>query len=337
VIVVVFSCNFEAIPRTITSGVEVRFFPRTEGTANEVSGAGATPAYHWIFGDGDTSDVANPVHTYPSTPSPTSWNVTLIACDSSGATCEFTINDFIASDDEENIPGLPTGGSFFKVCVILRKWFAPHTPVTFTILSRGGNIENPMRLLKPVSTDEMDRIGTLRFSVLDIGTATQTQIGYLEEGVDVTFIVGYDVAFTGIIRRVTKNTQCGFSSTNRVNMWDIECDSDLARLRQSSIVTAALSAEGDSFRDTPGYLVRRVLTPDSGVYVPSWGDHRGVISCIDMKVAYQLNSSTSAESAGSRYEHLDTIHNLTNYDLRSRGYYKVFRYDTITEAEIPPN
>jgi hypothetical protein len=150
--------------------------------------------------------------------------------------------------------------------------------------------------------------------------------------------MGSEITFDGIIRRVTKNTQCGYESTNRVNMWDVECDSNLAILRQVSVDTTALTDLGSGIIDSPGYILRRILIPTSvGIWTWTGGDYRGVINNVDTKIAYQLNSSSQIEGAGARYEHLMVLHELTNYDLRVRPKYKVYRYDNLVNAEIPPS
>jgi len=330
-----FACTFDAIPRTITSGGSVRFFPTVSGTTNEIVLVGATPAYYWEFGDGDTSSDSTPVHVYPVTSTPETWNVTLTVCDASGATCSFTITDFITSEYADNISSILSGGAL-KIAIVLRNPLYPAYPPDLTILTRTGNLENPMRLLNVVSTDTMDMIGTLKFTVLDTGDATQTQINYLQERVLVTLVMGTEVTFDGIIRRVTKNSQCGYNSENRVNMWDVECDSNLAILKQVSVDTTALTTLGSGIIDTPGYILRRILTPTSiGFWTRTGGDYRGVINNVDTKVAYQLNSSSQIESAGARYEHTMVLHGLTNYDLRVRPKYKVYRYDYLVDADFP--
>jgi len=329
----VFACTFDAIPRTITSGGSVRFFPTVSGTTNEIVAVGATPAYHWHFGDGDTSDIATPIHVYPVTSTPVNWDVTLTVCDGSGATASFTITDFITSESSDSISGLLSGGSAFKIAIILRNPLESGSIPDLTILTRNGNIENPMNLLNVVSTDAMDMIGTLKFTVLDTGGSTQTQINYLQGGVCVTLVMGTEVTFDGIIRRVTKNAQCGYNSYNRVNMWDVECDSSLAKLKLADVDITALSVEGVMLKETPGYLLLRVLTPNSSaVWSLSYGDNRGVICNVDCKQSFQLNSSTKAESVGSRYDQVTKLQELTNYDLRARPVYKVYRYVSLNEA-----
>lgn len=322
-----FACTFDAIPRTITSGGSVRFFPTASGTVNEIT------SYAWDFGDSSSSAEPTPIHVYPVTTTPETFDVTLTVGDASGATCSFTITDFITSEDANNIDGVMVGGTYFRIAIILKNPKESGEVPDLTILTREGNVENPMRLLNVVSTDTMDMIGTLKFTVLDVGDATQAQINFLQERVTVTLVMGTEITFDGVIRRVTKNAQCGYESTNRVNMWDIECDSNLAILRQVSVDTTALTAFGSGIISTPGYILRLILTPTSvGFWTWTGGDYRGVVSNVDTKVAYQLNSSSQIEGAGSRYEHTMVLHDLTNYDLRARPVYKVYRYVCLNEA-----
>ena len=115
-------------------------------------------------------------------------------------------------------------------------------------------------LLTPQSVDSIDKIGTLSFSLLDVGTASTTEQSLVAEGVSIIAITGMTCTFSGVIRRVTQNTQNGFTSSAKLKLWDLECDSDLARLKNLKVSASALPTSGETIIDSPGNIAQRILS-----------------------------------------------------------------------------
>ena len=493
------ACYFDAIPRSILSGGSVRFFPRVEGNTAPITGAGATPAFFWDFGDGTTSTDATPIHQYPTSASPTSWAVSLTVCDAAGNVATLSSDNFITSEaigstativnagfetgdltgwgsshtgdgsdatvtvttgakqtgtygcrlwaratnsdesaatvtkilnvasfDEITIPykinavpslgdgenyslflslsvidsdseasniqignilnpsvgdwtafsitksaieslmaeisatwpldgnttlsivgGISVSGEteykeveiftdnlnvikysapllpstgYLEICVIFENPAATTTP-SFMIMNRNPNLTCHMYLQTPKPLMSLDKVGTMTFSVLDLGDSTDTEKAFVAEGINVIAVMGQNVTFSGVIRRVTQNVQAGFDSTSKLKLWDVECDSDLAKLKKIPVNSTALTVSGAKILDSPGYIARRILQPSD-----TQADIRGIIGCIDHSILYQLNSATQEESAGSMYEHLQKLYGLTNYDLNVRPEVKTFDY-----------
>ena len=115
-------------------------------------------------------------------------------------------------------------------------------------------------LLKPVVGQTIDKIGTCTFSLLDVGNSTAAEKTLVVEGVSIVVLQGMSCVFSGIVRKVTQNTQNGFDGTNRIYQLDLECDSDLARLAKVKVAAAALPTKGQTIIDSPGNIARRILT-----------------------------------------------------------------------------
>lgn len=301
------SVNFDAVPRGIHSAGRVRFFPRVTGATAGMAGAST---FLWSFGDGDTSTDWNPVHDYPATAIPKTYTVSVTVTDASGATATQTYQNFITQNAEDNIDDPQNDGSLFEVSAMLYG-----TPGSMFVFRTPWD-NCTLHMLNPIITASIDKIGTLTFSLLDVGNSTATERALMVEGTGVTFFQGKNAIFSGVVRRVAQNTQCGFEITTRVKLWDFECDSDLARLKKLRVNPNSYNADGDPYYDTPGNIVRAILAPEAGEF-----DTRGVINCTDTKIVYKLNSQ-EAEDSGSRYEHLMTLHGLTNYDLVTRPVFR---------------
>lgn len=302
--------------------------------ARPLCGYGATPAFLWDFGDGSaTSELATPTHTYDDATGKTTYDVSLTICDSNNVVKTITKESFITVDVDDNLPEYVASGSFLVTVVIKRPTYDQyHVPTyDYIIISRNGNNSCNLKLQKVVSTDSMDVIGTLKFSVLNDGTFAESNPGWITEGNFVEVFLGQELTFSGLIRRVTTNTQAGHNSQNVVEVLDVECDSHHAFLKQFPVDVWALASAGQNIVDSPGLLLRRIMYPTTLDWVVQVGDYRGIINCIDANTSYKLNSSSASEQAGSQYQHIMALHELTNYDLRIREIYSVFRYSYLDD------
>jgi PKD domain len=244
----VFACSFTAIPRSITSGGSVRFFPVISGATKPIV------TYAWTFGDTGTSTDATPIHTYPAVATYTTYNIGLTVTDSSGATASHSETAFISSDLASNVPSVPNDGTYHAVSVLL------NDGTNSMLVNRNPWGGSSYTLLTPKIDTSIDKIGTFTFSLLDLGNSNSTEQATVQEGVSVVVIMGVNCIFSGLIRRVTQNTQNGFTASNKVKLWDIECDSDLARLKNIKVSSSALPTQGQTIIDSPGNIAQRILT-----------------------------------------------------------------------------
>jgi hypothetical protein len=315
------ACDFDAIPRSITSAGSVRFFPRVSGFTKPIV------TYDWDFGDGTThSAKPTPIHAYPVVTVPTTYTVTLVVTDSNGGTATLAKTNYIRSDAVANVSAPPNDGTYPAISVLI------YDDTTSMLVNRNPWTGCHLYLLYPKTVDSIDKIGTGTFSLLDVGDSSATEKALMAEKKFVVFILGKTIIFSGKIRRITQNTQSGFDTTTRVKLWDVECDSDLAKLQMVNIDSSVLQADGKPLYDTPGNIARKILKETSPARPVI-----GVINCVDTKVVYQLNSTTVAEQAGNQYDHMMALMAQNNYDLRSRADFLLYNYTGFDGATVITN
>ena len=242
---------FTAIPRATVSAGSVRFFPSVSGNINPITN------YHWDFGDSTAHvDGNTPIHVYPTVLAYTSYDVTLTITESDTHSSIATVSDFIAVDIVGNVPAVATDGTYEAISVLL--WDGTNQ----MLVNRNPWAGSSYYLLNPVIKTSIDKIGTMTFTLLDAGSSTAGEKATVAEGINVIAIMGQTCIFSGLIRRVTQNSQTAFASTTKIQMWDIECDSDLAKLKKLKVAAAALALtpEGETIIDSPGNVAQRILT-----------------------------------------------------------------------------
>jgi PKD repeat protein len=243
--------SFTAIPRATTSGGSVRFYPLISGNVHKVV------SYDWDFGDEtDHGTVATPIHVYPTVSTYTTYNVTLTITESNSEETEGTISDFIAVDDADNVPAVPTDGTYQAISVLL--W----NDTNQMLVNRNPWAGSSYYLLKPEIKNSIDKIGTMTFTLLDVGNSTAAEKTTVSEGNYVLAIMGQTAIFSGVVRRVTQNNQTAFTNTTtKMQMWDVECDSDLGSLKNLKVSQTALDLTqyGETIFDSPGDIAQRIL------------------------------------------------------------------------------
>jgi len=311
--------GFEALPRSITSGGSVRFFPRTNSTKPVIG-------YDWDYGDATAhGTTATPIHAYPTVVTYTTYDVALTLTYADSTTETTTHVKFISSDAIANVTASPTDGTNLAISVFL--YDGTNMMMAHRIAWTGCSYY----LLEPKITEDIDKIGTATFTLLDVGNSTVTEQSLIKSDTSVIIIMGKSIIFSGTVRRAIQDVTNAFAATTQVKKWDFECDSDLAKLQKTNVDSSILSVGGVPIYDTPGNIVRTILTPTSPAR-----DTRGVINCVDTKITYKLNSNQS-ESVGNQYDHIMNIAAQNNYDLRSRPDYLVYPYTAFNGATVITN
>jgi hypothetical protein len=248
-----------ATPPTVISAGSVRLTPGISGLITPIE------TFDWDYGDGTAhGTAATPIHAYPTVTVYTSYDVVLTVTEVSGDVHTLTVNDIVSVDTLAHVTVIPTDGTYFAVSAVI------YNDTDSTVVNRNpwgvtGASGCLFYLRTPVIQPSIDKIGVATFTILDIGTTAlnaymTAQRGLLAEGNNVLIVIGKEVVFSGLIRRVSQNTQAGFSSTNKVQMFDVECDSDLARLKKQSVASTALPTTGDIIIDSPANIFRRIMS-----------------------------------------------------------------------------
>ncbi len=309
--------TIEVIPKGIFSAGAVRFYPRFTSSVPGMYGASS---FYWQFGDGATSTSWNPYHVFPTVTGASPYNVSVTIKDAAGGGgYSTTVQWLVVQDVESAIDEPQNDGTYFAVSVLLyddagNSMLANRSPWTGC----------SMNLLSPKVALHLDKIGTATFSLLDVGTSTATERGLVSEGTNVLIYACNSIVFSGTVRRVTQDLQNGFTSTTRIKKWDLECDSDLARLTKKSPIYVQY---GKAINDTPGNIARAILAP-----TPNTWDARGIINCTEGRILYNLSSSYTSEDPGSMYEHLLSIQSATNYDLMDRPDFLIYEFSAFDGA-----
>jgi PKD repeat protein len=303
-----YACDFDASTEGIISAGSFRFFPRVSGFSKPIA------SWTWVWGDGTTDGTDEcPVHAYPTVVARTSYDVTLTVVDVDSNTATITKDDFVTLAPT---PALAFPENFHAASVFISDG------TNSMVVNRRAWTYCHLMVNNITTNDPLDKIGTAKFTIVDKGDSSATEKSLIAEGMSVVVFMGQAITFSGRIRRCTSLIQNQYLDSTRVRIWEVECDSDLAKLSSVNIDSAALTAAGTYQFDTPGNLARIILTPSTGVK-----DTRGIIDCTGVKVEFQLNSLTSAESAGDQYSKIMTLQASTNYDLRTRPDCAVYEFD----------
>jgi hypothetical protein len=268
--------------------------------------------------------VATPIIEYPSVASLTKYDVKLTVTDSNSGTATHTETDYIVIDITGHVAAMPTDGTYQRISVFV------YDDTNSMMVNRTATSICNLLLMNPVIVNTIDKSTEATFSILDIGNSTATEKLLISEGKNVIAIQNKFIIFSGAIRRVSRNTQGAFAATDKIQIWDVECDSDLLKLAGMNVDSTALVASGAKVNDTPGNIARRILTPGAG----EW-DWRGNICCNDTKVSFQLNSANIEEQVPSRYELITALRTLTNYDLITRYEFEVHEYSIYDSGGSP--
>lgn len=242
--------SFKAIPRAIDSEGEVRFYAMVSGSVRPIK------TCVWDFGDSTaTAEGWTLVHTYPVASSYSHYDVSLKVYDSDGIETCATVTDFIASYDKTTV-ATPVD------------WYEYYSPISVLMFNDEASmlatrIATRMcsyYLMNPKINTSIDKIGTMTFTLVDIGNSTAAEQAIVAEGSYVVAIMGLSVVFSGIIRRASNDTQGAFAdSTIKLKKWEIECDSDLGKLRKLKVNGTSLPVSGQIIIDNPINIARRIM------------------------------------------------------------------------------
>lgn len=271
------------------------------------------------------SSQPNPICYYRNFAAGTEWNTVVNITDSQGNTASLTRNNYVNLDIVANVPVPPNDGTYQAVSVLLynatESALITRVPPNGTVLGFSN-----FYLMYPDIVNNLDKMGTATFSLLDTGNSTATDQSLNTTGTFVMIFSGQNLVFSGKIQTSSQSTQNGFSSTNAVILWNVTCESDYGKLLALNVPAAALDPNGYAIVDSPGDIARRILQPVAGIF----GDWQGKICCEDIQIGFQLNSANNLQSAGDIYDKMETLRVQSTYDLRTRMDYLIFEYSTFT-------
>lgn len=177
---------------------------------------------------------------------------------------------------------------------------APQTGVA-TIINRRWTPNNGFIYSDLTFKDSINKSGTATFTITAKGTQTADEETLLLSDNCVVIIAGNCVAWSGKILRSEQSKMTLFNSSSNAKQWDIECETDISKLRTQNINPANKGTHIGSI----GYVVTKLLEP---TIVKTLGSPR--TSPID----YTFNGD-SYDPALRSTEGPDITYNITDADM----------------------
>jgi len=284
---------------------------------------GANSSQHLYHG----SDQQNPIAPY-RTIAAGAYNVTL-TCNDSGATGATVLTKTGYINAVTYTFSKPVnGGLFGRITIFV------YDSTNATAINRLKSTNNNLFFQSLKCTSSITKAGTATFTVYNAGGATATEIGLMCADKNVAIISGRDVIWSGKISRATQKKLSLYDSGTFMS-WDIECDSDVAKMRYQNV----LAANQIAYNAPPGYIINKLVEPAVAGDI----DWRGAVtpSLISFEGANLQYTITSADM----YSQFLTLADLTGFDWRTRNDWVKYAYGvngysaagkTVTVSAITP-
>ena len=153
-----------------------------------------------------------------------------------------------------------TSSNFATISIFIYK---PHpynqAPLTgvATIINRRWTPNNGFIYSDLTFKDSINKAGTATFTITAKGTQTADEETLLLSDNCVVIIAGNCVAWSGKILRSEQSKMTLFNSSSNAKQWDIECETDISKLRTQNIKPANKGTHTGSI----GYVVTKLLEP----------------------------------------------------------------------------
>lgn len=307
------TADFDANSRGITESQTVRFVDKSSDTVYTLA------SWDWDFGDGTAHGTTQtPLHTYPAVVSDTSYTVVLVVTNTNGDTATKTRTRFIRALPAAGIAAPVHDGIYNRASILI------YNSTSSVLLNRTQILSN-LTFYGLGCNTYIDKIGNATFKVFNDGTATAAHLNMLAQGNNVAILLGKTLIFSGQIKRSVQTLQPLYGDTTRVEIYNVECEDDSTKLKNEQIPTTTLPTSGTALMKPVGDIAQNY------VLGTSWS---GYIDITDAPINYQLNSSTAGEDAGSKYSHMVTLQQLSNYDMRSRLDHESYDYTGYSSSVI---
>jgi len=196
----------------------------------------------------------------------------------------------------------PTSPLYGKVTVFI------YDSTDATAINRRKKTGNPFFFQKLRLTGCIDRAGTAKFTVCDMGAATATDKGLIAADKNVAIIVGRSLVWSGKILRAVQGKMSLYDTAVPFSSWNVECESDISKMKKQAVLTTNMGA----YTAPAGYIVQKLVEPAVATDI----DWRGVvepsvISHVGPHVTYSISNS-------DMYSQLVTLASISGFDWRTR-------------------
>jgi hypothetical protein len=222
-----------------------------------------------------------------------------------------------------------TGGLFGRITIFI------YDSTNATAINRVKSTNNNLFFQSLKCTSSITKAGTATFTVYNAGGATATEIGLMAADKNIAIISGRDVIWSGKISRAVQNKMSLYDTASPFMSWDIECDSDISKMRYQNVK----AANQVSYNAPPGYIINKLVEPAAAGNI----DWRGAVtpSLISFEGANIQYTITCADMQSQFL----TLADLTGFDWRTRNDWVKYAYGasgysagpkTVTVAAIAP-
>lgn len=197
-----------------------------------------------------------------------------------------------------------------------------YNTVSATVVNKNISANNNLFFKELEFTNYLSKIGTAKFSVVNPGDATSTELDLLLAGSGVNaqkdnlvaIIQGNSVVWSGKITRSIQN-KTGIFDSPLVQTWNIDCESDLVRMKYQEILPASKGYK----RKQTGSIVSDLVGRNNSTDINWNGDflwERGVRTSEGTFVDYVINDS-------DMFTQFMILAKTIDFDWRTRlGYFR---------------
>lgn len=190
-----------------------------------------------------------------------------------------------------------------------------------TVLNRNFSANNHLIFTKLKFTEYITKMGIATFTVVNAGTATAVEKDLLLAGSDLTtddnfiaIILGKNVVWSGRILRSSEN-KSGLFTNPVIQIWDIECESDLGRMRYQPIKTESKG----NYSCPLGQIITALVTGDAPNINWNGTLDLGLRSNEGIKIQYTINDSDMLTQ-------FNILSKLSDFDWRTRLVHQKYNY-----------
>jgi hypothetical protein len=209
------------------------------------------------------------------------------------------------------------------------------------LLNRTPTAATTMFFTDLVITGAVNRAGAAKFTVVNTGSGSTAEWSLFDDSVVaeslatkqkfVAIIVGSDVVWTGKILRSTNTTQATYYTTSsRLTVWEVECESDIGKMKLSSVTPPTPATITGSVGEIVSSLVDLSSggTDWTGLIAGATPIYMSVISNEGAPLTYKISDS-------DRYSQFMALAKLSGFEWRTRlqnytGTYDVGGWDGTT-------
>lgn len=192
-----------------------------------------------------------------------------------------------------------------------------YNATTATIINRGWTPNNGFLYSDLVLTGSINKAGTASFVVTSKGTQTTAEENLLLSDNLVAIISGTSVIWSGKILRSEQSKMTLYNSISTVKQWDIECESDISRLRFQNVK----QSNKGTYSGTIGNIVSKIVENDLSTDI-NWNGtlfDPALRSNEGPNITYTITNS-------DMYSQLSSLRSVIDFDLRDRLCYQRYYF-----------